>query len=118
MESDRFARVCLQEEGEPSCDLARVDGVAEMKLRQSRKIREIWKALRAAGFCALDEQARVLGLPRSTAWTLLQAKHKASGLSAATIDRMLASPSLPAPVRSQILEYVEEKAAGLYGGSR
>ena len=31
---------------------------------------------------------------------------------------MLAAPELPPLARTKILEYVEEKAAGLYGGSR
>jgi hypothetical protein len=31
---------------------------------------------------------------------------------------MLAAPELPALARTKILEYVEEKAAGLYGGGR
>jgi len=31
---------------------------------------------------------------------------------------MLAAPKLPPSARTRILEYVEEKAAGLYGGSR
>ena len=31
---------------------------------------------------------------------------------------MLAAPTLPLLVRAKILEYVQEKAAGLYGGSR
>jgi hypothetical protein len=39
-------------------------------------------------------------------------------VSASIINRMLAVPELPPLVRTKILEYVEEKAAGLYGGSR
>jgi hypothetical protein len=91
---------------------------ARMKARQSSKIRELAAAVEAAGFLTLDEQARALGLPRSTAWTIRRASHKASGLSASIINRMLAAPELPPLARSKILEYVEEKAAGLYGGSR
>lgn len=91
---------------------------AEMKARQSSKIRELAEAVEAAGFLTLDEQAKVLGVPRSTAWTIRKASHKASGLSASIINRMLAAPTLPLLVRARILEYIEEKAAGLYGGSR
>ena len=87
----------------------------EMKARQSAKIREIGDALHVAGYVALDEQAVALGLSRSTAWSILQAPHKASGLSAAVISRMLAGPELPPAVRKIILEYVKEKAGGLYG---
>jgi hypothetical protein len=89
-----------------------------IKARQSSKIRELAEAVEAAGFLTLDEQAKALGLPRSTAWTIRRASHKSSGLSASIIKRMLAAPELPALARSKIIEYVEEKAAGLYGGSR
>jgi len=46
----------------------------------------------------------------------LTARMKARQLS--IINRMLAAPELPALARTKILEYVEEKAAGLYGDSR
>jgi hypothetical protein len=88
-----------------------------MKARQSSKIRELAEAVEAAGFLTLDEQAKILGVPRSTAWTIRRASHKASGLSASIINRMLAAPELPLIVRAKILEYIQEKAAGLYGGS-
>ena len=91
---------------------------ARMKARQSSKIRELAEAVKSAGFLTLDEQAKALGLSRSTAWTIRKASHKASGLSASIINRMLAAPELPSHARTKILEYVEEKAAGLYGGSR
>ena len=91
---------------------------ARMKARQSSKIRELAEALKSAGFVTLDEQANVLGLSRSTAWTIRRASHKTSGVSASIINRMLAAPELPSLARTKILEYVEEKAAGLYGGSR
>ena len=89
-----------------------------MKARQSSKIRELAETVEAAGFLTLDEQAEILGVPRSTAWTIRRGSHKASGLSASIINRMLAAPMLPLLVRAKILEYVEEKVAGLYGGSR
>ena len=91
---------------------------ARVKARQASKIKELAEAVESAGFLTLDEQAKALGLPRSTAWTIRRASHKASGLSASIIKRMLAAPELPALARSKIIEYVEEKAAGLYGGSR
>jgi hypothetical protein len=91
---------------------------SEMKARQVAKIREVAKALQNAGFCTLDDQAKALGLCRSTTWTVRKANHKASGLSVSIINRMLATPHLPPLVRSKILEYVEEKTAGLYGGSK
>ena len=87
----------------------------EMKTRQCAKIREIGEALCAAGYVTLDKRAEALGLARSTAWTVLRAGHKASGLSAAVIERMLAAPKLPDVVREKLLEYIAEKSAGLYG---
>jgi hypothetical protein len=62
---------------------------ARMKARQSSKIRELAEALKSAGFLTLDEQAKALGLSRSTAWTIRRASHKASGLSASIINRPL-----------------------------
>ena len=90
---------------------------AEMKARQSVKLREIANALVSAGFVSLDAKAKILGLGRSTTWTLLNGNHKGSGLSARVIGRILAEPSLPADVRAKVLEYVEEKASGRYGHS-
>jgi hypothetical protein len=87
----------------------------DMRLRQSLKIRELQHALVAAGFVALDQQAEVLGLSRSTTWAVLQANHKCSGLSVGVISRMLSAPGLPPSVRNTILDYVAEKSAGVYG---
>jgi hypothetical protein len=91
--------------------------LAEMKARQTSKLRQLADALIAAGFETLAEQAEVLGLSRSTTWTILGASHKGSGLSSAIANRILAAPGLPKPVRSILEEYVTEKTAGLYGGS-
>ena len=89
--------------------------VSEAKARQSNKIRELRLALRRAGLIGLDEQAQALGLPRSTTWKILKGGHKASGLSAMVISRMLSAPRLPPVVRTKILEYVREKTDGVYG---
>ena len=83
--------------------------------RQSSKIRELGDALVLEGFLTLDEQADLLGLCRSTTWTILRGRHKSSGLTANIINRMLTAPRLPPLVRAKILESAEEKAAGLYG---
>src|ERR1700730_17876129 len=88
-----------------------------MKARQSAKIRQLGQALIDAGVRTLDAQADALGLARSTAWTILKTCHKASGLSAAIIERMLGS-KLPPRARAIIVEYVEEKSFGFYGGSK
>jgi hypothetical protein len=86
-----------------------------LKARQAAKIKQLGEALIAAGFATLDDQAKVLGLSRSTTWTILKANHKSSGLSASVINRMLAAPDLPSRVKRTIVEYIEEKRAGLYG---
>ena len=88
-----------------------------LKARQTAKIKEIRAQLCAEGYIYLDEQALALDLGRSTAWTVLAAKHKSSGLSAAIVLRMLRSPFLPTNVRQVILEYLREKGAGRYGGT-
>lgn len=100
---------------DPSSALQRAPCVAQMKARQAAKIREIGEALIAAGIGSLDEQAKALGLSRSTTWTVLKGSHKSSGLSAAVINRMLASPRLPPLARAKIFEYIEDKTAGHYG---
>jgi len=99
--------------GAKTVSLARL--IQDMKARQSSKIRELGDALIAEGYLTLDEQARGLGLGRSTTWTILKGNHKTSGLSAGIINRMLAAPRLPALVQARILEYIDEKTAGLYG---
>jgi hypothetical protein len=88
---------------------------ATVKARQRAKIRRIGDALVASGFSTLDEQAKALGLNRSTTWTILKANHKNSGLSVTVISRMLSAPHLPPLVRATIIEYIEEKSEGFYG---
>jgi predicted DNA-binding transcriptional regulator AlpA len=82
---------------------------------QCAKIEEICKSLVACRLIALDDQAQALGLSRSTTWTLLRGVHKCSGLSAATVNKILSAPRLPPTVRVKVLEYVAEKLAGKYG---
>ena len=89
--------------------------VAAMKARQSAKIREIGETLVSAGVVTLDEQAKALGVGRSTAWSILKNGYKNSGISAAIIGRILSSPRLPPAVNAKSIEYVKEKVAGLYG---
>ena len=91
--------------------------LTDVKARQASKIREIGNALITAGIVSLDAQAKALGLPRSTAWTILSAEHKGTGISARIICRMLNSEPLPPLVRAKIVEYAKEKAAGIYGGT-
>ena len=101
------ANVALERQTSPT--------ISHMKAMQSAKIRELRQALVDAGVLTLDQQAKSLGVSRSTAWAVLKGNHKSSGLSATLINRMLASPQLPGSARKIILEYVEEKSAGAYG---
>ena len=89
--------------------------VGSARIQQRLKIEEIGTTLAECGFVALDEQAYVLGLSRSTTWTVLRARHKNSGLSAMTINRMLATGRLPPRVRQKLLEYIAAKMSGAYG---
>src|SRR5689334_19583204 len=88
---------------------------AQMKTTQCQKLAELRTVLVTNGYDTAAKQAAVLKLSRSTAWKILKGDHKHSGLSAATINRMLASPDLPPSVRKVIDEYVHEKLQGLYG---
>ena len=89
-----------------------------MKARQVAKMREISQALIAEGCTSLGRQAEALGLPRSTTWTIVNAQHKSSGLSASIIERILSAPRLQPRVRKKVLEYIEEKSVGHYGGTK
>lgn len=91
---------------------------AVTKERQCAKIHEIGEALASVGYLTLGDQAKALGLRRSTTWTIKKSIHKASGLSANLINQMLASPTLPPRVRQKIIEYVEERMTGAYGHNR
>ena len=99
----------------PSGGISPCIRIRDHKSRQAIRIKELGAALTADGLIILDDQARALGLSRSTAWAVLKANHKATGLTAATINRMLSSPELPPRARATILTYVEEKFAALYG---
>jgi hypothetical protein len=88
---------------------------SDQKSRQAAKIAELANEIEQAGLLKLDEQAKALGLERSTAWMILQGNHKASGISAKIINRMLTSIHLPQNVKAVLIEYIEEKAAGIYG---
>jgi hypothetical protein len=91
------------------------ESCARMKARQCEKLAALRAALVAAGFVTAASQAHALGLSRSSAWKVLKGDHKQSGLSASTINRMLASPALPSGARAIIEEYVREKLQGAYG---
>jgi hypothetical protein len=69
-------------------------------------LHDISTALIASGYTHLDEQAKALGLNRSTAWTIIKTKHKLGRLSTKTTDRILANPETPASVRTVIQRYI------------
>jgi len=98
--------------------LLRHQSLGDMKARQAEKIAEIVEALASLGFDSLDAQAKVFGLCRSTMWVIRKHDYKSSGLSARVINCMSSSEQLHARVRVKIIEYVVEKAAGLYGHRR
>ena len=88
------------------------------KTLQTAKLNALREAVIEAGFHTLGAQSAALGLNRSTTWVVLRGQHKASGLSVRTINRMLASTDLPPSVRAVVLDYVDEKLAGVYGHKR
>ncbi len=85
-------------------------------------IEDITKALITSGYTSLDQQAKALGLHRSTVWTITKNKHKLGRLSHKTIERILANPDSPPSVRRVVQQYLSERAstyvknklAGLY----
>jgi hypothetical protein len=86
-----------------------------VKERQASKIKELAHVLESVGFVSLDDQAKALGISRSTTWTILKAQHKNYGLSATLIKRMLAKTDLNPRIRAKLIEYVRERAAGSFG---
>ena len=89
--------------------------ITKLKTQQRAKIEEFRAAVVRSGSLTLQQQAHALGLSRSTAWSVLRASHKNSGISASVITRMLASSHLPIAARQRLLEYVQDKIAGVYG---
>jgi hypothetical protein len=88
-----------------------------MKARQSDKIRQLAEVAKAEGLLTLDGLADAFGIPRSTAATIRKGQHKASGLSASIVNRMLTAPNLPSSVHTVLRQYIAEKTDGLYGWS-
>jgi predicted DNA-binding transcriptional regulator AlpA len=71
----------------------------------------ISEALISSGYTSLDEQAKALGLGRSTAWNIIKHKHKLGRLSAKTIDRILKNSKTPPIVRAGVEQYLFERPA-------
>jgi hypothetical protein len=81
----------------------------------SNELGRISHALISSGYTSLDDQAKALGLGRSTAWTITKNKHKLGRLSAKTINRILANPQTPPAVRAVLHEYVAQRYAAVPG---
>jgi len=69
------------------------------------------EALISSGHVTVAQQAKALGLGRSTAWNITKNKHKLGRLSAKTIDRILANPETPPTVRAVVEQYLSERSA-------
>ena len=72
-------------------------------------LHSISDALILSGFTSLDEQAKALGIGRSTAWTIVKNKHKLGRLSRKTVRRILANQGTPQPVRAIVQQYLDER---------
>jgi len=88
-----------------------------MQAKQIETLRALRWALIVNGIDSLAEQARVLCLPRSTAWAALQGNHKGAGLKAAVVVRILRSQKLPEDARGIMMRYIQERVDGTYGHS-
>src|SRR5262245_58063108 len=77
--------------------------------RRKTSMQQIADALVAEGYGTVRQQAKALGVQRSTAWTIMNAKHKLGRLCAKTTDRMLANPQLPTSVRAAVQQYLDEE---------
>lgn len=75
----------------------------------SVQIQDITAALVESGYTSLDQQAKALGLRRSTTWTIIRTKHKLGRLSAKTITRILENPETPTSVRAIVEQYLDER---------
>ena len=100
----RNARVRVGEGLNGQADVARRFGVTQRK----NAIEAIVKALKSSGYRSLDQQAKALGLNRSTAWTIIRNKHKAARLSKKTTSRILTNPDTPSAVRLLVQRYLAE----------
>jgi hypothetical protein len=92
--------------------------LSHLKTKQTEKLVTIRASLVAIGLTSLSAQAQALGLSRSTAWHILNGRHKSSGLSASIIARILSSPTLPKETRNIVQDYIQQKVAGAYGHDR
>ena len=81
-----------------------------MGISRPHNYARISEALISSGCLTLDQQAKALGLGRSTAWNIIKNKHKLGRLSAKTIDRILTNHETPPTVRAVVQRYVVERS--------
>ena len=74
------------------------------------RLQDIGDALVAAGYTSLDEQAKALGVTRSTARNIVNGKNKLERLARKTTKRILADPETPPSVRAIIRQYLAERS--------
>ena len=83
-------------------------------MRQNRKyaigLKDISEALIECGYTKLDKQAKALGVHRSTAWTIVNDKHKLGRLSSKTTNRILENPETPPAVRNVVQQYLDQRS--------
>ena len=82
--------------------------------RRTVGLQQISEALIASGYTTLDQQAKALGISRSTAWTIIKTKHKMGRLHTKTTQRILANPDTPPFVRSVIKQYLAERSIAVH----
>ena len=77
-------------------------------------LQQIADALIACGYTSLDNQAKALGINRSTTWTIVKTKHKLGRLSTKTTKRILENCETPPSVRDVVRQYVAERSQRAY----
>ena len=70
-----------------------------MRSDRSIELDRLSEALISSGYISLDEQAKALGLGRSTVWVIVKKKYKVGRLNTKTIDRILNNTHTPPAVR-------------------
>jgi hypothetical protein len=91
---------------------ARLDKLRYLEQKyRARKIaiQPIANAVIEAGFTSLDAQAKALGVSRSTAWTIMKAKHKLGRLNSKTARCIVANPNTPASVRELVQIMLDDR---------
>ena len=102
--------------GRPALRKAALEGFLmqpDVRRNYAVRLQHISEALIACGCTRLDQQAKALGVNRSTAWTIVNTKHKLDRLSTKTTKRILANPALPSSVRSIMQRYLAERSKAL-----